>query len=263
MDATVPIFTQKLGPLGLDVPPAGEHTFEELVEEYRDRLTDGAGAVHINCMLTMAECRAAILAAGEKGCGPLWVSWGCDEDGESPARVHMLAALFVAEGMGAAAFGLNCPEALAEEKLSELAPYASIPLFYVVDGEPVMWPYEPAEHDPDVIPCASGTEACFVTRTVDVGEELECSPDLLEDIIDAEDDPVGAVKIAILEQDDVDSFALEQYAITKALCLWSDVPELLEGALRVYQGRAFYDGTGDLERADLERLSKKYGLIVL
>ena len=263
MDATVPIFTQKLGPLGLDVPPAGEHTFEELVEEYRDRLTDAVGAVHINCMLTMAECRAAILAAGEKGCGPLWVSWGCDEDGESPARVHMLAALFVAEGMGAAAFGLNCPAALAEEKLSELAPYASVPLFYVVDGEPVMWQYEPAEHDPDVIPCASGTEACFVTRTVDVGEELECSPDLLEDIIDAEDDPVGAVKIAILEQDDVDSFALEQYAITKALCLWSDVPELLEGALRVYQGRAFYDGTGDLERADLERLSKKYGLIVL
>ena len=34
MDATVPIFKQKLGPLGLDVPPAGEHSFEELVEAY-------------------------------------------------------------------------------------------------------------------------------------------------------------------------------------------------------------------------------------
>ena len=133
----------------------------------------------------------------------------------------------------------------------------------MVDGVPVVWPYEPAEYDPDVIPCASGTQACFVTRTVDVGEELECTPDLLEDIIDAEDDPVGAVKISILEQDDVDAFAEEQYAITKALCLWSDVPELLEAALRVYQGRAFYDGTGDLEREELARLSKKYGLIVL
>ncbi len=263
MDASVPIFTQKLGPLGLDVPPAGAHTFEELVAEYRSRLADGGGAVHINCMLTMAECRAAILAAGESGCGPLWVSWGCDEDGESPARVHMLAALFVAEGMGAAAFGLNCTAEQAAEQLTLLAPYASIPLFYVVEGEPVLWLYAPAEQDPDVIPCASGTQACFVTRTVDVGEELECSPDLLEDIIDAEDDPVGAVKIAILEQDDVDAFAEEQYAITKALCLWSDVPELLEGALRVYQGRAFYDGTGDLEPEVLERLSRKYGMIVL
>ena len=263
MDASVPIFEQLLGPLGLDVPPAGEHTFEELVEAYRGCLTAERGPVHINCMMTMAECRAAMLAAGERGCGPLWVSWGCDEDGQSPARVHMLAALFVAEGMGAAAFGLNCPETLAKEHLAELAPYASVPLFYVVDGKPVVWPYEPWEHDPDMLPCATGTAACFVTRTVDVGEELECSPDLLEDIIAAEDDPVGAVKISILEQDDVDMFAEEQYAIDNALCLWSDVPELLEAALRVYQGRAFYDGTGELEPEELARLSKKYGLIVL
>lgn len=263
MDAPVPIFKQMLGPLGLDVLPIGEHTFEELVEEYRARLSRESGPIHINCMMTMAECRAAILAVDECGCGPFWVSWGCDEDGESPARVHMLAALFVAEGMGAAAFGLNCPEELAKEQLAGLAPYASIPLFYVSDGVPVMWDYEPAEHDPDVIPCATGTAACFVTRTVDVGDELECTPDLLEDIIEAEDDPVGAVKISILEQDDVDMFAEEQYAITKALCLWSDVPELLEAALRVYQGRAFYDGTGELERPELDRLSKKYGLIVL
>lgn len=263
MDASVPIFEQMIGPLGLDVLPVGEHTFEELVEKYRCRLTAEGGAVHINCMMTMAECRAAILAAGERGCGPLWVSWGCDEDGESPARVHMLAALFVAEGMGAAAFGLNCSEELAKEQLAGLALYASVPLFYVVEGRPVVWPYEPAEHDPDVIPCASGTAACFVTRTVDVGEELECTPDLLEDIIAAEDDPVGAMKISILERDDVDAFAEEQYAITKALCLWSDVPELLEGALRVYQGRAFYDGTGDLGPDELERLSRLYGLIVL
>lgn len=263
MDASVPIFERMIGPLGLDVPPAGEHSFEELVEKYRELLAGVRGPVHINCMMTMSECRAAILAAGESGCGPVWVSWGCDEDGESPSRVHMQAALFVAEGMGAAAFGLNCPEELAMEQLAELEVYASVPLFYVVEGRPVVWPYEPAGHDPDVIPCASGTEACFVTRTVDVGEELECTPDLLEDIIDAEDDPVGAVKISILEQDDVDAFAQEQYAITKALCLWSDVPELLEAALRVYQGRAFYDGTGDLEPAELARLSKKYGLIVL
>jgi len=263
MDASVPIFEHKLGPLGLDVPPAGEHSFEEIVAAYRTRLTGSTGAVHVNCMFTMAECRAAILAAGECGCGPVWVSWGCDEDGESPSRVHMLAALFVAEGMGAAAFGVNCPKELAEEQLKELEPYASVPLFYVVDGQPVLWDYTPAEHDPDQLPCTTGTEVCFVTRTVDVGDELECTPDLLEDIIEAEDDPVGAVKISVFEQDDVDMFAEEQYAIDKALCLCSDVPELLEAALRVYQGRAFYDGTGELERSDLEPLCRKYGLIVL
>ena len=74
---------------------------------------------------------------------------------------------------------------------------------------------------------------------------------------------MGAVKIAIQSQDDVEIFAAHQYAVREALCLWSDVPELLEEALRVYQGRAFYDGTGDLDRADLDRLSELYGLIVL
>ena len=262
-DAAVPLFAQKLGPLGLDVAPAGEKTFDELVEEYASRLEAGKGPVHINCMTTMAECRAAILAARSKDCGPVWVSWGCDEEGETFTGVHMLAALFVSEGMGAAAFGLNCPEELALELLAEYAPYAEVPFFYVKDGETIPFPYELSEKDPDVIPCATGKVASFVNRTVDVGEEIECGPDLLEDIIHAEDDPVGAVKIVIMEKDDVDVFAEQQYAIEEALCLWSDVPELLEAALRVYQGRAFYDGTGDLEPEVLERLIDTYGLIVL
>lgn len=263
MDASVPIFRQTLGPLGLDVPPAGETKFEELVAEYRARLEPGQGAVHLAGMVTMAECRAALAAARAAGCGPIWVSWVCDEDGESATRVQMLAALFVAEGMGATAFGIQCPEGAAEQRIAQLAEFARIPLFRVQAGELIPCPYTPVPRDPDVIPCATGTAPCFVTRTVDVGEELECGPDLLEDIIAAEDDPVGAVKIAIQEPDDVEIFAQHQYAVQKALCLCSDVPELLEGALRVYQGRAFYDGTGGLEREELARLSRLYGLIVL
>ena len=263
MDASVPIMKQMLGPMGVEIPPAGDTPFEELVEMYRIRLLPGEGVVHINCMNTMAECRAAMLAVKEGGNDPFWVSWAFDEDGESFARVHMLAALFVAEGMGAAAFGLNCRPDLAEELVEELALHASVPLFTYYDGSYILWPYTVRERDPDMLHCATGTSPCFVTRTVDVGEEIECSPDLLEDIIAAEDNPVGAVKIAILEQDDVDIFAEHQYAIQEALCLWSDVPELLEGALRVFQGRAFYDGTGDLEAEDLAPLVKKYGLVVL
>lgn len=263
MDASVPIFQQTLGSLGLDLPPAGETRFEELVAEYRARLRPGLGPVHICGMANMAECRAAVIAAREADCAPVWISWACDEDGESVTRVHMLAALFVSEGMGAAAFGIACPEDSAERLLGELAAYANIPLYRVRAGKIIPHPYEPVPRDVDAIPCATGTAPCFVTRTIDVGEELECGPDLLEDIIAAEDDPVGAVKIAIQEPDDVEIFAEHQYAVREALCLWSDVPELLEGALRVYQGRAFYDGTGHLEREDLDRMSRLYGLIVL
>ena len=243
--------------------PAGECGFEELAAAYRVRLEPGEGPVLSRGMTTMAECRAALLAAKKLNCGGPWVSWVCDEDGCSPTRVDMLAALFVCEGMGAAAFGVECPQEAAGEVLAGLAAYARAPLFQVRGKELVPWPYEPVPRDPDAIPCATGTDPCFITRTIDVGEELECGPGLLEDIIAAEDDPVGAVKIAIRSQDDVDIFALHQYAVRKALCLCSDVPELLEGALRAYQGRAFYDGTGELSREELDRLTGLYGLIVL
>lgn len=120
------------------------------------------------------------------------------------------------------------------------------------------------EKDPDVIPCASEREARFITPDVDVGEVIECSPDLMEDILEAEEKcPQGALKIAILEEDDVDIFAENQYAVRDALCLSSDVPELLEAALRVYQGRAFWDGTEELEPEFLDQMRRTYGLVLL
>ncbi|WP_297210984.1 homocysteine S-methyltransferase family protein [uncultured Flavonifractor sp.] len=124
--------------------------------------------------------------------------------------------------------------------------------------------FRPAERDPDVIPCASEKEARFITPDVDVGEMIQCTPDLMEDILAAEEEaPQGALKIAVLEEDDLDIFAENQYVVKDALCLFSDVPELLEKALRIYQGRAFWDGTGDLEEDFLQKMAATYGLILL
>lgn len=126
-------------------------------------------------------------------------------------------------------------------------------------------PFVPAEHDPDVIPCASEREARFITPDVDVGETIPCTPNLLEEILEAEEErPQGALKISILREDDLDLFAENQYAVQDALCLWTDVPELLERALRLYQGRAFWDGTaGEIEAEFLAEMSRRYGLILL
>ena len=124
--------------------------------------------------------------------------------------------------------------------------------------------FPPVEKDPDVIPCASEKEARFITPDVDVGETIQCTDHLMEDILEAEEErPVGALKIEVLDTDDLEIFAREQYAVRDALCLWSDVPELLEGALRAYQGRSFYDRTAELEPEFLARMSEKYGLILL
>ena len=257
----------------------------------------------VETMMDMAEARAAVLAVRETDPDkPVMVSFFCDDEGRTPEGVDVLAALIVMQGMGVDAFGLNCmePEIMAEQ-LERLAPYATIPLIAAPNGgewdlagyverfasagvrffgaccgstpEDIvaigqemdrlqLGAYIPVEQDPDVIPCASEREARFITPDVDVGEDIECTPDLTEDILDAED--VGStLKILIQEHDDLDMFAENQYLVEDALCLSSDVPELLEQALRVYQGRAFWDGTGDIEPEDLQPLVEKYGLIIL
>jgi 5-methyltetrahydrofolate--homocysteine methyltransferase len=113
------------------------------------------------------------------------------------------------------------------------------------------------------LPCASEREARFISPLIDVGEDVFCSPHFVEDLLAAEDAPTGANKIVLEDEDDLDIFAANQYMIQEALCLSSDNPVLLEKALRLYNGRAFYDGTGALEAETLLPLVEKYGLIVL
>jgi len=214
-------------------------------------------------LTSLAAGRAALLGHS----GPVWTTFRCTGEGRTPTGADVLAALIVMEGMGARAFGLegDDPGELRAHYL-RIAPYATLPLIWPA-GLPVpaldLTPGS-ALADPDVIPCASGTEARFLTPDVDVGETLRCGPDLLENILESEESrPQGALKIAILDEDDLYTFAAAQYAIRDALCLWSDVPELLERALRLFQGRAFWDGTGDLDDDFLAEMSRKYGLILL
>lgn len=71
------------------------------------------------------------------------------------------------------------------------------------------------------------------------------------------DDPVLAVRID--DWDGVQALADFQYLIAKPLCIVCDDGELLEAALRVYQGRALYEG--GLPESVLRPLSDKYGLL--
>jgi 5-methyltetrahydrofolate--homocysteine methyltransferase len=118
------------------------------------------------------------------------------------------------------------------------------------------------EQDPDLIACASEREACFISPTVDVGEEIICGPDFAEDILDSENN-VGAIKVVVRDEDDLEIFEENQYMIRDALCISAYSPEILEKTVRCYQGRAFYDGTDDFEPDFLANLSEKYGLVVL
>ena len=122
-----------LAPAGLALVPFGESSFEELVAVYTEQAAAleaaGVDLFVLETMTGMADARAAVLACRSVSDKPVWVTFTCDDEGRTPAGTDVLAGLIVMQGMGVAAFGLNCtnPQDTAEQ-LERLTPYASVPL---------------------------------------------------------------------------------------------------------------------------------------
>ena len=118
----------------------------------------------------------------------------------------------------------------------------------------------PVPKNADMLPAS--TEKIPVLLPVDAphGAVLQAKSDMEDALAEAmeEQEPVAAIKIGSWE--DVDALADWQYAISKPLCLVCDEAELLEAALRVYQGRALYEG--GLSEEALLPLCDRYGLLI-
>ena len=91
---------------------------------------------------------------------------------------------------------------------------------------------------------------------------LNCStgPDLEDRLADALDSSEPMVALRVAAWEDIDALTDVQYLLSKPLCLVCDDAELLEAALRAYQGRALYEGT--LPEAALLPLCDRYGLLI-
>ena len=118
----------------------------------------------------------------------------------------------------------------------------------------------PAPQHAELLPCATEKEVFFLDPAVSCGVALPCA-DNLEDLLeDALEDDAPVVTVELRSVDELDNFADAQYMISKPLCLLCADAELLEQALKLYQGRALYDGPlGDKELAPL---AARYGLII-
>lgn len=93
--------------------------------------------------------------------------------------------------------------------------------------------------------------------------EIVCSEDLLDDLMDAEEEDETFIRICLNEDEDLEYFAENQYAIKKPLILSTCSSDLLEGALRLYQGVAIYQDDGSINPNLLMHYNKSYGLIVI
>ena len=305
-----------LSPTGLFLYPLGDARFEELVEIYTEQAKAleeaGVDLFVIETMMSVAECRAALLAVKSVSEKPVFVTVTCDEKGRTLTGSDAAAVLQILQGMGVDAFVLNCstgPEEMLPtlRRLREIArvpliakPNAGMPAITeagavyscapadftaLLDsfaaagvmlfggccgttdvhvralaekaGNLAMCPPDPQRTG--LLPCATEKELFFLDPTVPVGKALPCDASLEERLEEAMGEDTPLVTVEIREDAELENFSDAQFSITRPLCIRCADAALLEQALRLYQGRALYDGP--LGEDALAPLAKKYGLL--
>lgn len=97
---------------GQQLVPIGSMQFEELVNIYKEQIScaakAGADLIVVETMMSLQECRAALLAVKETCSLPVMITLTFKEDGRTLYGTAPETAAVVLERMGADAVGLNC-----------------------------------------------------------------------------------------------------------------------------------------------------------
>ena len=124
-----------IGPTGKLLKPYGTFSFEEAVQVFAETIKlgakYGADCIFIETMSDSYETKAALLAAKENSCLPVFVSNAYGKDGKLMTGATPAAMVALVEGMGADAIGANCsfgPEEM-QGVVKELLEKSSIPVF--------------------------------------------------------------------------------------------------------------------------------------
>ena len=119
---------------------------------------------------------------------------------------------------------------------------------------------KPSPAHRDKIVCATEKDAFVLDRGINAENVIKCGKDMEPEIRQANKSRAEVMAVEITKASALDYFEAAQYAIRKPLCLICSDAEILEEALRVYQGRAMY--AGPLSTEELMPLVRKYGLII-
>lgn len=119
---------------GEQVEPLGKLAFEDLIQVYKEQyqiiLSEGVDLFIIETMMSLQDCRAALLAAKELCELPVMVSLTFNEGGRTLYGTDPKTAVIVLQSMGAAAVGVNCsvgPDKL-HNVIREMKQYAHVPI---------------------------------------------------------------------------------------------------------------------------------------
>ena len=97
---------------GKQVEPVGPLPFEDLIDIYKEQigyLADaGVDLLVVETMMSLQECRAAVIAAKETTDLPVMVTLTFNEDGRTLFGTDPATASLVLTALGVDAVGVNC-----------------------------------------------------------------------------------------------------------------------------------------------------------
>lgn len=119
---------------GQQLYPMGDLLFEELVEVYKEQsrvlAEAGVDLFVVETMMSLQECRAAVLAIRETCDLPIMVTLTYNEDGRTLFGTPPETAVVVLQSLGVDAIGINCSTGPMEmvEPVKKMAEFATIPI---------------------------------------------------------------------------------------------------------------------------------------
>lgn len=119
---------------GKQLFPLGDLMFEELVDVYKEQasILDHAGAdlFVVETMMSLQECRAAVIAIKEVSDIPIMVTLSYNEDGRTLFGTPPETAVVVLQSLGVDAIGINCSTGPMEmvELVEKMAQYSTVPI---------------------------------------------------------------------------------------------------------------------------------------
>lgn len=167
---------------GRQLYPIGKLKLEELIDVYKEQIRVLAEAdvdlLVVETMMSLAEARAALIAAKETCELPVIISMTYNEDGRTLFGTDPETAVTVLQSLGADVIGINCSTGPAEmiPMVERMRRYATVPILAkpnagmpeLVDGETVyaMTPEQFAEYGRQLVEAGAGIigGCCGTTR---------------------------------------------------------------------------------------------------
>lgn len=287
-------------PAGTSTDPLGLLPTLELIDQYataaRQREQQGADRIVLRDMPDLIQARAAVLGARTVEL-PVYVTLSAPSDTWTEEEV--LAALLCLQELGICGFGLDFGHVTAGvlAQLNQLTPYAKVPLLARPDSaasasqmasllqagarllcctageevqtaaahqavaETVLIAPPPRPEDAPLLLCDE-SGVYYLEEDFTLSEEIPCSRDMSEAILDQEEQAVDALCFHITSVDDALHFGENAHMARCAVCLLAEQEEALETALSLYCGRALVDARSDVEEETLLALAARYGGVV-